>query len=674
MSMRAAAAVVCGLIIIGTTTPEAGQLPAPAEPLRSPSPLRISVELVQIDATVTDEKGRHVTDLDAADFEVLQDSRPQRIAAFQYVPAGAAPRLFDGKAAAATALETAPSTPPTRDAIRRTIAIVVDDLNLSFESISRVRAALRRFIDQQMGPGDLVAILRTAAGMGALQQFTTDRRALHAAADRVRWTMMGRISSFGASELDERLEPLEKEVFAAGTLGAIQYVIRGIEQLPGRKAVLLMSDGFRLTDADMKYGRVLDMMRAVADSASRAGVVVYGIDLRGLVSTAPTTSEGSAPPGPGQLARTQADLREAKDSLELLSHETGGFLVADKNDISGGIGRILEDQQGFYLLGYVPPDGTFSASDPRFHSLTVRMKRTNLRVRSRRGFVGRPPRNGPASSPENRMLTAVTSPFAGGDIRMRLSSFFGRSSDLGPVVQSVMHVDARDLAFTTAADGMRLAQLEVMAMTFGDNGQVADQHSRRYTVRLTADRHAQALDTGFVYNLRMPVKQPGPYQLRVALRDVGADRIGSASQFIDVPDLGKRQLTLSSLFIQGLGAGGTSDGSVEVIDPDATLAVRRFRRGAVVTYMCYAYNVARSSDGKPQVESEARLLRDGVEVFRSGPQPAGVSTDPSELPVGGTLQLGPALTPGSYLLELSVTDRGVTPRRATRTVDFEIIE
>ena len=73
------------------------------------------------------------------------------------------------------------------------MAIVVDDLNLSFESIPRVRAALRRFIDEQMRPGDLVAILRTAAGMGALQQFTTDRRALHAAADRVRWTMMGRI-------------------------------------------------------------------------------------------------------------------------------------------------------------------------------------------------------------------------------------------------------------------------------------------------------------------------------------------------------------------------------------------------------------------------------------------------------------------------------------------------
>ena len=165
--------------------------PAPAEPSRSPSPLRVSVDLVQIDATVTDQNGRHVTDLDTADFEVFQDNRPQTISAFQYIPAGAAPRI-PGEGAAAAAAASPPFAPPTRDGVRRTMAVVVDDLNLSFESIPRVRAALRRFIDEQMRPGDLVAILRTAAGMGALQQFATDRRALHAAADRVRWTMMGR--------------------------------------------------------------------------------------------------------------------------------------------------------------------------------------------------------------------------------------------------------------------------------------------------------------------------------------------------------------------------------------------------------------------------------------------------------------------------------------------------
>ena len=74
----------CGLIVIGSAAQGAKQQPAPAELLlRSPSPLRISVELVQLDATVTDENGRHVTSLEAAEFEVLQDNRPQTIAAFQ---------------------------------------------------------------------------------------------------------------------------------------------------------------------------------------------------------------------------------------------------------------------------------------------------------------------------------------------------------------------------------------------------------------------------------------------------------------------------------------------------------------------------------------------------------------------------------------------------------------
>ena len=238
-----------------------------------------------------------------------------------------------------------------------------------------------------------------------------------------------------------------------------------------------------------------------------------------------------------------------------------------------------------------------------------------------------------------------------------------------------MHVDAGDLVFSEAPDGMRLAQLEVVAMTFGDNGQIADQQSRRYTVRLTAERHAQAVQRGLVYNLRMPVKRPGGYQLRVALRDVGADRIGSASQFIEVPDLGKRQLTLSSLFIQGLGAGGTSDDSVEVTDPNATLALRRFHRGALTNYVCYAYNVARGAGGKPQVESAIRLLRDGVEVFRSGPQPAHASADPAELAVGGT----PAARPGHDARQLPSRalghrSRTKKPRRATQSIDFEVID
>ena len=71
--------------------------------------------------------------------------------------------------------------------VRRTLALVVDDLGLAGETIPPVRGAIRNFIDEQMRPGDLVAIVRTGAGMGALQQFTTDKRLLYAALERVKY-------------------------------------------------------------------------------------------------------------------------------------------------------------------------------------------------------------------------------------------------------------------------------------------------------------------------------------------------------------------------------------------------------------------------------------------------------------------------------------------------------
>ena len=434
--------------------PSAQQLDPAQPPLRSPSAIRISVDLVQIDAVVTDSRGRHVTDLTAADFEVLEDGKPQTLSAFTYVPAGT---LAPSSVGSGSTLPPAPppavgpARPITRDQVRRTMAIVVDDLSLSFESIARVRNVLRRFLDEHMQPGDLVAILRTGAGMGALQQFTTDRRQLLAAVDNVRWNMEARVAPFeAATGIDTRLEALERELATAATLGAVQYVVRGVAQLPGRKSILLLSDGFRLTDADMRYGRVLDMLRTIVDSTNRAGVVLYGIDVRGLVATAPTAADGNAVNPVELLASRDRELSGTQEGLSALVGETGGLFITNTNDLGGALRRVLDDQQGYYLLGYVPQTSTFSTRNPKFHSLAVRVKRDGLRARSRRGFLGRPD-NPTVDTPANRMVAAVTSPFAGGDIRLRLSSFFGHAEKTGPVILSVMHVAARDLAFSKQA-------------------------------------------------------------------------------------------------------------------------------------------------------------------------------------------------------------------------------
>ena len=166
---------------------------SPQAPPQSPSAapvVRVTTSLVQVDAVVTDKNDRHVTDLTAADFEIFEDGRRQEITHCSYV---ALPKLATPPPAAPTAAGAAAPPPPpapTRlrpERVRRTLALVVDDLGLSFRSTVEVREALEKFVDEQMEPGDLVAIVRTRGGMGALQQFTTDKALLHAAIDRVRF-------------------------------------------------------------------------------------------------------------------------------------------------------------------------------------------------------------------------------------------------------------------------------------------------------------------------------------------------------------------------------------------------------------------------------------------------------------------------------------------------------
>src|SRR5262249_6105122 len=187
------AVTACLLLSLAASPAVASQEPQPSQ--TAPT-LRITVTLVQVDAVVTDSSGRHVTDLRPDEFEILQDGEVQKITHFAYIPApppstpAAAP---DPKAKAAGGLPpVGPPQPVTAAEIKRTVALVVDDTALSFENLVRVRDALRKYVQFQMQPGDLVAIVRTGGGVAILEQFTTDKRVLLEAIDLMKWRFSGR--------------------------------------------------------------------------------------------------------------------------------------------------------------------------------------------------------------------------------------------------------------------------------------------------------------------------------------------------------------------------------------------------------------------------------------------------------------------------------------------------
>jgi VWFA-related protein len=683
--------------------------------------VKISVTLVQIDAVVTDQQGKQVTDLKPEDFELFEDNRRQQITNFSYV--NAEPASGETAVPSTRTNPTAPPGPPigpTRlrpDQVRRTIALVVDDILMSFESIGLVRESLKKFVDEQMQPGDLVAIIRTGAGTGALQQFTADKRQLYAAIERVRFNLMfgGGLGAFktmtaaplpgagglGAAEMRSFISSSavsREEMFTTGTLGTIGLIVRGLKDFPGRKSVVLMSDGFatmRSTDF-----RVLESLRRLVDAANRASVVVYTIDARGLQTTGLTAADSTAFHTVPEIAKVSSDrnthLFDTQGGLNFLANQTGGFFVRNTNKISDAVGRVLDDQKGYYLIGYIPEHSSFKPSQGKrqFHNLSLKVKRAGLRVRSRTGFYGLSDEEvNPTSVGTQQIVRAITSPFTSGDIHLKLTSLFGHEPKEGSFMRSIMHIDARDISFTDDEAGVRKAVIEVVAFTFGSNGEIVGREARGYNLSVRTQGFQTLLDQGFTYALNVPIKKAGGYQLRVAVRDPRAERVGSASQFIDVPDLGKNRLTLSGLVVSGYdpatatkaaaGPDQTADsadqGVVEAIDPSSTPAVRMLKRGTFVDYGFLIYNAQLDQKTKkPQLETQLVLLKDGKQVFAGKLIPLTVGEEPDwkHIPASGRLRLGDDLAPGEYMLQILVADRLAKEkdRWATQWMDFEIVK
>ncbi|MFL6208269.1 MAG: VWA domain-containing protein [Pyrinomonadaceae bacterium] len=718
--------------------------------------VRITTNLVQLDAVVTDKSGKQVTDLRLEDFEVLEDGKPQQLTNLAYISLDQhtiqtpIANVREAHVPSMTNAARGPVAPmPLRpEQVHRTIALVVDDLGLSFESMAQVRAALRKYVDEQMQPNDLVAILRTSAGMGALQQFTNDKRVLYTAIDRVKWYPLGRggVSAFApvapdvigeanrtaaalqasngqtsptTPQVDQTqttpdfirdvgndIDIYREEIFSVGTLGALNFVVKGLRELPGRKSAILFSDGISIFKRDGKSERVLESMRRLVDLANRASVVIYTMDARGLQSLAPNAQDNFAGRN-GASIRTAADEREtgyfeSKNGLNYLAQQTGGIFFENDNNLTGGVQRVLDDQKGFYLIGYRPDPATFDARTGRrsFHQIDVHVKRPGLKVRTRNGFYGftdeeaKPQRTGR----QQQLYGALSSPFNLGKVGVRLTSLYGHDAQTGAFMRSLIYIDGHDLTFKQQPDGTYRADVDVLALTFGDTGQPLDDYNA--TLTWTGDEHAyqNVLRGGLVYVANVPVKQPGPYQLRLAVRDVASERVGSANQFIEVPDLSNGHLTLSGLVISGADearvvpttakqdeaattapAAPRAPQPLAVTDLQAGPALRRLRPGMALYYNFAIYNAQANAQTHPQLQMQARLFRDGQLIYTGQPLPIDPSgqTDPQHLLAGGRMKLGARVAPGQYVLQVTVTDARARDQKHAMTaqwLDFEIAQ
>ncbi len=668
----------------GLLTPGIAGQQAPAD---QPT-FRTGTRLSTVDVVVTDKKGRHITDLTAADFEVVERGKRQTVRQVAYIhavrPDGTA-SADDGTAAAPKIAMPGLPGLPLREQTGRVMAIVVDDLRMSFRSTVDVRTMLNRYVDRQLRPGDLVAIIRSAGGAGALQQFTTDHRLLKAAIERIRWSArVWPFEPYGPWQGDgERLaDRFVREVTLDGSLGALAYAVRGVQASPGRKTVVFVSEGFPLASPSHLVSDALPEVEQVIDTANRGGVVMYAIDPRGLVNAVGTagagtfsaersgsdpmyTGRGGPTTGPPAGFAVSAAMFETQGPLEYLAQQTGGFAVVNSNDLTGGLARIGTDTRGYYLIGFdtaIPPNARADKGEVK-----IRVTRKDLDVRARRDRFGpADPDALPPPPPADPLLSAALSPFATGTLDVRLAALFSHDATEGDVVRAKVAVDPAGLTLTEAAGGTRDGHLKLLVFAIDSEGNVVGRAHEAVDVRLDADAYERARRHGLRYDFRLPFTKAGGYQIRAAVRDEASQAIGASAQFVEVPRIGSKRLALSGLVLTEANAGEKP-------------MTATFARGSRIEYAGTLYDGRRRDAG---FALDATVWRDGKLVYTSPPAPlAGVPLDAAAdvrpvapIPFRGTLALGDEFPRGLYTLQITIAPEadGKKGRPVRQWVDFEV--
>ena len=672
--------------------------------------LRINTELVQTGVTVFDKQGRFVDGLKKEDFELRVDGRAVNIEFFENIIAGS-----QRDRVARTAVSNEPIAPSAVSYRQRTIVFFLDDRHLSLEGSIRTRQTLLDFIDKRMGQNDLVAITSASGHIGFLQQFTDNKEVLRAAVGRIghvpyvasdygsnpgapmteymaltierkndanvfefyvqdcmKWSPKipsrvgaGAIRKHCEVQVQNRARGVLLQAGAAtsATYYSLKTLLESAEKMPGSKLAFFISDGF-LADTGPRGQIGTDHLTRISDRARRAGVVIYTIDARGLTSNALDATGNIAFDSGGWLDSANGRaLAASQDALNALALDTGGRALRNQNTFDHFINEALDETSRYYLIAWRP-----SANDEKneqLRKLEVRViNQPELTVRSARGFVNntsmtaateeRASKADKGSKPETK---------ADSQLRNALSDFYPRHAL--PLQLSLTYLDtpANGMVLTSSiqapadalnygADGKEPAQLSMAGVILNDQGKPAGSFKTDLKVNPAPPNIRHQALPAIIYNHPSPLK-PGIYQVRVAARDARSGALGSAMQWVVIPDLSTRQLSLSSLILglENVSGKGAESGRMQwSVD-------KRFAHGSHLRFMTFIYNAARAA-AAADLAAQVRVYKDGQAVITSPFKkvPSASDVDQARVPFTEDINLA-ALQSGRYVLQVTVEDR-----------------
>jgi VWFA-related protein len=729
-------------------------------PEARPNVLRAESRVVRVDAIVTDKKGDYVTDLTAKDFHVYDNNKEQDIVNFSF-----------GSGSGSSA---APD--------RHYMVLFFDDSTMTMPDQPRARDAALKFIDANVGPGRVMAVVDFTGSLRVVQNFTADAVVLKKAAAYYRASAVSPNNEATAGEIGAASPALfqAEDDFGVHTfLLAIRSLAKNLMGVPGRKSLVLFTDGFPLSQEEQAE------LTSVISECNQANVAIYPIDVRGLIAPMPGPSAnrfnlnrnpawpalvgsnrtsssgphlllaaypvpaaepqhggggtggggghgggGGAPgggtgggrggpaggsPGPGSGGRggapgaggapanpyyspygtspygpvtpqmlipTLPDTgAENQSVLYELADGTGGFPIYNTNDLLGGLVKIAHEQDEYYLLGYVPPEGP----DGSCHALKVKVDRGGLKVRSRTGYCSTKPKDMLVGKPIEKDLEAhaAAPSAAGGGFGGSIEAPFFYTSPNEARVNVSMDVPSSSVQFSKEK-GKYVADVNVLGIASAPDGSVAARFSDEVKLEMEKDVWKKFLESPMRYHNQFEIA-PGTYNLTVVL-STGGQSFGRYQTPLQVDPYDGKGFSVSSIALsdniepaEGLGGALEADllsdrtplvvQNMEVIPAGSY----RFKRTETVALYAQLYDPHLADPTPPSIDLDYNIvdLKTGKPVLGG----RNINTAPflekgsSMLPVGLKVPID-QLNPGSYRIDLQASD-AAGHKTLIRSVAFE---
>jgi VWFA-related protein len=571
---RKIAAIACASLLLEFGAPSFAQQAQPQPPTDAQaqskppaSSIRVTSELVLANVVVRDKKGNLIRDLKKEDFTLFEDGKKQQISTFdfenvdQLETAGGAEKTVTGETAetAGPAGVLKKSDAPVMNARdRRVIVLFFDFSAMEPDQIDRCVESAKKYINGQMRPADIVALVSLSTNMRVDLDFTDDKTKIlsvlssYSSGSGEGFQMGDTGSAEGTAETGGSFTPDDTDynTFSADwKLLALQSTMQALGKIEQKKSLIYFSNGISQTGSDNQSA-----LRAATAAAVKNNVSIYPVDVRGLQAF-PPGGEAQNASLHGQSAYNGAAVLNdlsgnaaSQETLSTLAADTGGKAFFDSNDFSGVFTQVQKDSSAYYVLGFT---STNPLKDGHYRRLKVVVNRADVKLEFRPGYYsGRDYQHLNRADREAQLEDELAAELPQTDVPLYAGTAYFRQDESHYYLAVSLVVPGSQIPFVQEKDKDN-ATIDIIGEVRLDGKGKVPVGQLRDTVKLAVDSTQQVRRKNVQYNTGF-VLAPGNYHLKFIVRENQTGRMGSFETDVQVPDLRKVPLRMSSVVLSSL--------------------------------------------------------------------------------------------------------------------------